>query len=123
MIPTTEVRILDPPPLQQGTKVFTDDVTDYDYDYEYPRHILGLELRRISFACPEQYDVYEDDRQVGYLRLRHGNFTASYPDYKGSVVYQHCPDGDGIFEDNERLYQLTKAIEAIKNKLDLISQS
>jgi hypothetical protein len=103
--------------------VFTDDVTDYDYDYEYPRHILGLELRRISFACPEQYDVYEDDRQVGYLRLRHGNFTASYPDYEGSVVYQHCPDGDGIFEDNERLYQLTKAIEAIKNKLDLISQS
>lgn len=101
--------------------MFNDDVTDYDY--EYPRNILGLELRRTSFACPEQYDVYEGDRQVGYLRLRHGNFTASYPDYNGSVVYQYCPDGDGIFEDHERLYQLTKAIKAIKNKLDLISQS
>ena len=27
-------------------------------------------------ACPEQYDVYEGDEEVGYMRLRHGHFHA-----------------------------------------------
>lgn len=101
--------------------MFNDDVSDYDY--EYPRSLMGLELERTCFACPEQYDVYAGNVQVGYLRLRHGNFTASYPDVGGVVVYQHCPDGDGIFLEHERLYQLTKAIKAIKNKLDCSRQS
>ena len=38
-------------------------------------------------TCPEQYDVYFGDFQIGYLRLRHGSFSASYPDYTGETVF------------------------------------
>ena len=31
------------------------------------------------FACPEQYDVFLDGEQVGYLRLKHGVFRCDYP--------------------------------------------
>lgn len=79
--------------------------------YEY-------DLVRTCFACPEQYDVYDKrNRKVGYLRLRHGEFRAEYPFCGGETVYESHPDGDGIFEDYERIYELTKAIEAIHAKL------
>ena len=82
---------------------------------EYPQNtgILGCDLIVTCRACPEQYDVYFDGNQIGYLRLRHGNFTADYPDVGGKLVYGASPQGDGIFEPQERLYQLTKAVEAL----------
>jgi hypothetical protein len=49
--------------------------------------------------------------------LRHGTFRADYPFCGGETVYESSPDGDGIFEDYERIYELTKAIEAIHAKL------
>ena len=42
--------------------------------------INGCTLVRTCYACPEQYDVFFHDFQIGYLRLRHGNFTAEYPE-------------------------------------------
>ena len=38
--------------------------------------INGYRLILTCGACPEQYDVFDGDRQVGYLRLRHGHFRA-----------------------------------------------
>jgi hypothetical protein len=77
--------------------------------------IHGYYLERTCFACPEQYDVYDNkDQQVAYLRLRHGGFTATVPDVGGELVYQACPKGDGIFEDNERVKYLTEAILAVQ---------
>lgn len=64
-------------------------------------------------ACPEQYDVYFGDIQIGYLRLRHGNFTASYPSHMGDCVYYGYPKGDGIFEDDERMRFLKEAIDSL----------
>jgi hypothetical protein len=66
-------------------------------------------------GCPEQYDVFLGEEQVGYLRLRHGNFTAEAPDCGGTYVYEAHPRGDGIFEENERLKYLTEAVVAIHN--------
>ena len=65
-------------------------------------------------ACPEQYDVTDAfDRQVGYLRLRHGGFRADTP-YCGDItVYQAQTIGDGTFNDSERTEHLTAAIEHI----------
>ena len=80
--------------------------------------IFEYDLIRTCFACPEQYDVYDKkNKRVGYLRLRHGKFQAEYPYCGGELVYQSYPDGNGIFEDYERMHELTKAIECIHAKL------
>jgi hypothetical protein len=40
-------------------------------------------------GCPEQYDVYDKDKnQVGYVRLRHGHLRADCPDCGGTTVYE-----------------------------------
>ena len=76
--------------------------------------INGYELKQTCGACPEQYDVFKNNKQVGYLRLRHGCFTASVPNASGKIVYDAEPLGDGIFAEHERMKYLTKAIRAIK---------
>jgi len=65
-------------------------------------------------ACPEQYDVYDDDDNiVGYLRLRHGMFAAHVDGSGGDVVYSASVDGDGSFTSGERDEHLRRAIDNI----------
>ena len=68
-------------------------------------------------ACPEQYDAFIGDEQVGYLRLRHGYFRVDYPDCGGETIYSAEPKGDGCFECDEREYYLEEAKKAILSKL------
>lgn len=75
--------------------------------------INGYELEMTCGACPEQYDVFKDGNQVGYLRLRHGYFYASVPGPGGKRVYNATPIGDGIFEDHERRHYLEEAVNAM----------
>lgn len=76
--------------------------------------LLGCILERTSIACPEQYDVMLNGEMIGYLRLRHGCFTASYPDWDGKLVYSDTEViGDGMFASSERETQLTKAVTAL----------
>lgn len=86
-------------------------------EYKHPEYkdqeILGCKLVMTCGACPEQYDVFYRNQQIGYLRLRHGNFTADYPDVSGELVYQASPKGDGIFEDSEREIYLTSAVACL----------
>lgn len=78
------------------------------------RIIDGYALIETCGACPEQYDVYSRSGQLcGYLRLRHGIFTADYPKCGGEEVYSAEPRGDGCFFEEEREKYLTKAIAAI----------
>lgn len=63
-------------------------------------------------ACPEQYDAFIDGEALGYLRLRHGCFRA---EYRNKIVYEASPQGDGIFESDEREKYLTAACQAISN--------
>lgn len=66
-------------------------------------------------ACPEQYDVFDlENNQVAYFRLRHGSFNVSVPDVGGECVYSAYTKGDGLFEEDERMHHLTKAIEAVQ---------
>lgn len=90
------------------------DFSDEKWDFE----IVGFKLQRTSIACPEQYDVFDQSGEVcGYLRLRHGYFRADYPECGGETVYSASTDGDGMFSgDDERMYHLTKAVEAIQHK-------
>lgn len=64
-------------------------------------------------ACPEQYDVYLGEHNVGYLRLRHGFFYAQATD-DGYVVYEARPeDSDGVFSEEDREEHLPKAIDTL----------
>jgi hypothetical protein len=83
---------------------------DPDQDDPDPEILLGCTLVRTCYACPEQYDVFIGETQIGYLRLRHGTFRADYPDYNGDTVYTVYPEGDGIFEPKERDKYLNEAI-------------
>jgi hypothetical protein len=75
----------------------------------------GITLVRTCYACPEQYDAFgADGKQVGYLRLRHGEFRVDVPDVHGQTVYEAEPRGDGMFEVDERERFLIAAIEAIQ---------
>ena len=66
-------------------------------------------------ACPEQYDVLDSHgNQVAYLRLRHGSYTVSVPDVGGKILYQAFPQGDGFFDDDERVKYLDESIKNIQ---------
>lgn len=76
-----------------------------------------IQLVMTCGACPEQYDAFLDEKQVGYLRLRHGFFYVEYPDCGGETIYEAYPDGDGIFADYERDRYLSDAKAAIAARL------
>lgn len=76
-------------------------------------NIKGLEFDQTCEACPEQYDVYYDELQVGYVRLRWGNLTVTYPDYDGEVIYR-----EGI---GEGLTGMFESEEQRKHYLDIIA--
>jgi len=65
-----------------------------------------IKLRLTCGACPEQYDAFLGEIQVGYLRLRHGAFRVDYPECGGETIYEASPRGDGEFHDDERDYYL-----------------
>ena len=69
-----------------------------------------VKLVKTCGGCPEQYDAYIDGQRVGYLRLRHGNFSV---EYCGDTVFSGHPRGDGIFEYEERNDWLNKACYAL----------
>jgi hypothetical protein len=75
-------------------------------------------LNQTCGACPEQYDVYRGDEQVGYLRLRHGYFRAeAFVNCERKTVYEAYPRGDGIFQSEERDFYLNQACKAIADCL------
>jgi hypothetical protein len=74
-----------------------------------------IKLVETCGGCPEAYDAYDaDGKNVGYLRLRHGYFRV---ECMGQTVYEAHPNGDGIFEYEEREFYLTMACTAIENFL------
>lgn len=80
----------------------------------------GLQFVETCFACPEQYDVFDENHKlVGYVRLRYGNLTCEYPDCGGELIYEHTfPTDDlkGSFEENERYNYLGLIAKLINEK-------
>lgn len=85
-----------------------------NWNWPADQEIAGLTLVCTCGACPEQYDVFDGDKQVGYLRLRHGWFRADVPQCGGETIHEAYPRGDGIFDDDERLAHLTEAVKKIR---------
>ncbi len=73
----------------------------------------GLKIVMTSGACPEQYEIFKDDIQIAYYRLRHGEFSVSVPDAGGEDILELEPMGDGCFDADERLLFLNKAMKAV----------
>lgn len=78
---------------------------------------MDIRLEMTCRACPEQYDAFVGDKQVGYLRLRHGHFSVEFPDCGGEILYEASTIGDGIFDDSERDNHIQRAKDAIAAKL------
>ena len=82
--------------------------------------IKGLRFDKTCEACPEQYDVEYNGKQVGYIRLRFGGLTVEYPDVGGEIIYE-ASIGDGWcgeFESEEqREYHLNKIADRILEKI------
>jgi hypothetical protein len=79
-------------------------------------------LKKTCSACPEQYDAHLDSlegEQVGYIRLRWGEFRVDYPDCGGETIY-NASLGDGwagAFDTAEqRDYYLRFAVDAIERR-------
>jgi hypothetical protein len=77
---------------------------------------VKLELRQTCGQCPEQYDVYLDGNEVGYIRHR-GGITEAHCPFMEVVFFTTEAEGRGDFEDNERDGILTKCCAAILNAL------
>lgn len=67
-------------------------------------------------ASPEQYDVYKDDKQVAYIRVRHGIMRVDVPNCGGETVYRTLDfQGNGSFSDpKERDYHIKQALKAVE---------
>ncbi|SDJ07497.1 hypothetical protein SAMN05444157_1602 [Frankineae bacterium MT45] len=73
-----------------------------------------MELTMTCSACPEQYDLVDDDRErIAYFRLRHGYFAVVVPDVGGDQVYGSETIGDGLFDGSERADHLFKGLVAV----------
>lgn len=76
--------------------------------------IAETKLRCTCSAAPEQYDVFLANQQIGYLRLRWGEFFAAYPGLGGEIVYEALiEDKASSFSDEERGEHLPKAVDAL----------
>jgi hypothetical protein len=82
--------------------------------------VEGLRFVLTCIACPEQYEVFDGERQVGYVRLRHGWLRVDYPECGGEVLLENGENddiGDGMFETDElRDAWLTRAAQAIRSR-------
>jgi hypothetical protein len=86
---------------------------------------LNFEFHETCLACPEQYDVYLEDKLVGYVRLRWGGLSCDYPDVGGDQVYTYSWYGkeslDGYLgqfpDDDQRDYHLEQIAKALYNRI------
>lgn len=76
-----------------------------------------IKLEQTCGACPKQYDAFFKDKQVGYLRLKHGVFRVDVPNCRGETIYEDFPESDSCFDSDEREHYLDIAKQKIKKYL------
>lgn len=94
-------------------------------DYAIPLVFRGVLFFQTCMACPEQYDVWYEDKPVGYVRLRWGFLRCDYPDVGGETIYEAIISDDGyqgcFSDDEQRCYHLCAIAEKVKKKYSLDS--
>jgi len=86
------------------------------YRRAQPEELETLKLIQTCEACPEQYDVEDNDgNTIGYIRLRWGRFRVICPNIEGETVLEHqFSHSFGMFDAHERDIWIDKALKAIK---------
>ncbi len=82
--------------------------------------INGLNFVMTCGACPEQYDVFRGENEVGYVRLRWGHLSCDAP-YGTTVFDAQIDEGGwrGLFESpEEREKWLTKCAKEINSAME-----
>lgn len=90
-----------------------------DLEFLIPK-LEGAYRYRLRCTClmyPEQYDIFHNGKQVGFLHLRHGSYTAKYPDNEGEEILKIDDQslGGGFTIENRDEY-LRKGVEAIHDQ-------
>lgn len=83
--------------------------------------IGNYEFYQTSSACPEQYNVFDEEgKRVAYVRLRWGSLYAQCPYVGGTTIYDvGIGTDDGCFRSNkERKHHLKE----IANRIELFNQ-
>lgn len=76
------------------------------------------EIKQTSAAFPEQYELFDEHNdQIGYIRIRHGEFTVWAPDLFKDLLLKEQLEvcfGMGNFRtEEERIEKLKEAIDFI----------
>lgn len=114
--PTTVFNEIQERMPEHNVLFFKDEASQFYSEWSVftrPKAFPLIELELTCKSCPEQYDAYIDGEEVGYLRLRHGQFTVQFPDVDGECVYDKRTQGDGEFAESERQSELNAAKTAL----------
>ncbi len=74
---------------------------------------MGLKVVLTCRDAPEQYEIIRAGLPCGYIRVRWGGMSVSYPDAGGEDLYEGPVDGFGGFADHEREAKLLDALGLI----------
>lgn len=86
-----------------------------------------MRILQTSAACPEQYDVFDGPRLVGYFRLRWSQFSAYYLpngkfDKDARLVHSHVVDGTALTgsfsSDEQRQTHLNTAMKKLRAEVN-----
>lgn len=82
-------------------------------------HLSGLKFVEVGPQSPEQYDVFYDDRMIGYVRYRFGFLSAQYPDVGVENVFERELERQtGQMTDRERGRWLPKIARRLRRRLE-----
>lgn len=78
---------------------------------------LGLTLTLTSPSAPEQYELVRNGAPSGYIRVRWGGLSVSYPDAGDEDLYDGPVDGFRGLTDHEREAKLLFALGLIAARM------
>lgn len=102
-----------------------EEVYDIGQNINVRYKTANFEFYCTCYACPEQYDVFLEGKQVGYVRLRWASLSCVYPDVGGENIYNFfwCGGFGGggckgeFANDDERKYHLELIAKALYNRI------
>ncbi|CAN7627707.1 hypothetical protein ASC89_15695 [Devosia sp. Root413D1] len=78
---------------------------------------LGLTVTLTCRDAPEQYEITRGAAPCGYIRVRWGGMSVSYPDAGDEDLFAGPVDGFGGFTDHEREAKLLLALGLIAARM------
>lgn len=78
---------------------------------------MGVTVVLTCRDAPEQYEISKDGAACGYIRVRWGGMSVSYPDASGEDLYEGPVDGFGGFTDHEREAKMLLALALIAARM------